>query len=142
MISPLSLPYDPRVSIAFDHHESGVDRLKAIETNGKLIIDPWGPEARLASSMTITAERKPSHISGDLMTAVDKGDSADFTSLRSSAPPAGSFCTISWMPETGLGRFHEFRISNYELMMETDRFLLLDHDIDRSSKTARCQRAR
>ena len=31
-----NLPYDPRVSIAFDHHESEVDRLKATETNGKL----------------------------------------------------------------------------------------------------------
>ena len=35
-----NLPYDPRVGIAFDHHESEVDRLKAIETGGKLIIDP------------------------------------------------------------------------------------------------------
>ena len=25
-----NLPYDPRVSIAFDHHESEVDRLKAV----------------------------------------------------------------------------------------------------------------
>ena len=35
-----NLPFDPRVGIAFDHHESEVDRLKATETGGKLIIDP------------------------------------------------------------------------------------------------------
>ena len=35
-----NLPYDPRVAIAFDHHESETDRLKATETGGKLIIDP------------------------------------------------------------------------------------------------------
>ena len=35
-----NLPYDPRVALAFDHHESEVDRLKAQETGGKLIIDP------------------------------------------------------------------------------------------------------
>ena len=35
-----NLPYDPRVALAFDHHESEVDRLKALETGGKLIIDP------------------------------------------------------------------------------------------------------
>ena len=27
-----NLPYDPRVALAFDHHESEVDRLKALET--------------------------------------------------------------------------------------------------------------
>ena len=35
-----NLPYDPRVGIAFDHHESEIDRLKATQTGGKLIIDP------------------------------------------------------------------------------------------------------
>lgn len=35
-----NLPYDPRVAIAFDHHESEIDRLKAVEIGGKLIIDP------------------------------------------------------------------------------------------------------
>ena len=35
-----NLPYDPRVSLAFDHHESEVDRLKAKKVGGQLIIDP------------------------------------------------------------------------------------------------------
>ena len=35
-----NLPFDPRVGLAFDHHESELDRLKAIETGTKLIIDP------------------------------------------------------------------------------------------------------
>ena len=29
-----NLPYDPRVGLAFDHHESEMDRLKAIEWTG------------------------------------------------------------------------------------------------------------
>ena len=29
-----NLPYDPRVGLAFDHHESEIDRLKATETEG------------------------------------------------------------------------------------------------------------
>ncbi len=33
-----NLPYDPRVGMAFDHHESEVDRLKATQTNGKLVV--------------------------------------------------------------------------------------------------------
>jgi oligoribonuclease NrnB/cAMP/cGMP phosphodiesterase (DHH superfamily) len=74
-----NLPYDPRVSIAFDHHESEVDRLKAIETNGKLIIDP---EARSAARVVYDyygGKKAFPRISDDLMTAVDKGDSAGFT---------------------------------------------------------------
>ena len=35
-----NLPFDPRVGLAFDHHESEMDRLKATETGTKLIIDP------------------------------------------------------------------------------------------------------
>ena len=35
-----NLPYDQRVGLAFDHHESEEDRLRATETSGKLIIDP------------------------------------------------------------------------------------------------------
>ena len=40
-----NLPYDPRVDLAFDHHESEMDRLKAQETGGKLIIDPTARSA-------------------------------------------------------------------------------------------------
>ena len=40
-----NLPYDPRVALAFDHHESEMDRLKAQETGGKLIIDPHARSA-------------------------------------------------------------------------------------------------
>ena len=35
-----NLPFDPRVGLAFDHHESEVDRLKSIETGSELIIEP------------------------------------------------------------------------------------------------------
>lgn len=53
-----NLPYDPRVALAFDHHESEVDRLKAQETGGKLVIDPNARSAA-GSSMTITAGKAP-----------------------------------------------------------------------------------
>ena len=124
-----NLPYDPRVGLAFDHHESEIDRLKATETGGKLIIDPNARSAaRVVYNYYGGAERFP-NISEDLMTAVDKGDSADFT-LEDILHPSGWVLLHYIMdPRTGLGRFRDFRISNYDLMM-----LLVDycrgHSID------------
>ena len=124
-----NLPYDPRVGLAFDHHESEIDRLKATETGGKLIIDPNARSAaRVVYNYYGGAGRFP-NISEDLMTAVDKGDSADFT-LEDILHPTGWVLLHYIMdPRTGLGRFRDFRISNYDLMM-----LLVDycrgHSID------------
>lgn len=124
-----NLPYDPRVGLAFDHHESEVDRLKAQETGGKLIIDP---EARSAARVVYDyyggAKTFP-RVSDELMTAVDKGDSADF-SLDEILNPKGWVLLHYLMdPRTGLGRFRNFRISNYDLMMELISFCM-DHTVD------------
>ena len=119
-----NLPYDPRVSIAFDHHESEVDRLKAIETNGKLIIDPKARSAaRVVYNYYGGKEAFPG-ISDDLMAAVDKGDSADFTMDEILNPKGWVLLHYLMDARTGLGRFHNFRISNYDLMME-----LIDFDL-------------
>ena len=124
-----NLPYDPRVALAFDHHESEVDRLKAIETGGKLIIDP---EARSAARVVYDyyggKEAFP-RISDELMTAVDKGDSADFTVDEILDPKGWVLLHYLMDARTGLGRFHHFRISNYDLMMELIDYCL-DHSID------------
>ena len=68
-----NLPYDPRVSIAFDHHESEVDRLKATETNGKLIIDPNARSAARVVYDYYGGKEAFPRISDELMAAVDKG---------------------------------------------------------------------
>ena len=68
-----NLPYDPRVSIAFDHHESEVDRLKAIETNGKLIIDPKARSAARVVYDYYGGKAAFPRISEELMEAVDNG---------------------------------------------------------------------
>ncbi len=74
-----NLPYDPRVGIAFDHHESEVDRLKATETGGKLIIDPKARSAARVVYDYYGGKKSFPRISDELLAAVDKGDSADFT---------------------------------------------------------------
>lgn len=124
-----NLPYDPRVGLAFDHHESEIDRLKAIETGGKLIIDENAKSAaRVVYDYFGGKERFP-HISDDLMTAVDKGDSADFTIDEILEPEGWVLLHYLMDARTGLGRFHDFRISNYDLMMQLIDFCL-EHDID------------
>ena len=124
-----NLPYDPRVSLAFDHHESEVDRLKAIETGGKLIIDPKARSAARVVYDYYGGKEAFPRISEDLMAAVDKGDSADFTMDEILDPKGWVLLHYLMDARTGLGRFHPFRISNYDLMMELIDYCL-DHDID------------
>ena len=62
------------------------------------------------------------------MTAVDKGDSADFTMDEVKNPKDWVLMNFLMDARTGLGRFHDFRISNYDLMMELIDYCL-DHPI-------------
>jgi nanoRNase/pAp phosphatase (c-di-AMP/oligoRNAs hydrolase) len=124
-----NLPYDPRVGMAFDHHESEIDRLKATETGGKLIIDPKARSAARVVYEYFGGKEKMPRISDELMAAVDKGDSADFTLDEILEPEGWVLLHYLMDARTGLGRFREFRISNYDLMMELIDYCL-DHSID------------
>ena len=120
-----NLPYDPRVELAFDHHESEMDRLKALETGGKLIIDPTARSAARVVYDYYGGKKTFARISDELMEAVDKGDSADFTMDEILHPTGWVLLHYLMDPRTGLGRFRNFRISNYDLMME-----LIDYSMD------------
>ena len=124
-----NLPYDPRVGLAFDHHESEVDRLKAVETGGKLIIDPHARSAARVVYDYYGGKKTFPRISDDLMEAVDKGDSADFTVDEILHPKGWVLLHYLMDARTGLGRFHQFRISNYDLMMELIHYCM-DHKIE------------
>ena len=52
------------------------------------------------------------------MDAVDKGDAAQFTLGEILHPTGWVLLNFLMDPRTGLGRFRDFRISNYQLMME------------------------
>ena len=124
-----NLPYDPRVGLAFDHHESEMDRLKAVETGGKLIIDPNARSAARVVYDYYGGKKTFKKISDELMAAVDKGDSADFTVDEILNPKGWVLLHYLMDARTGLGRFHQFRISNYDLMMELIQYCM-DHSID------------
>jgi nanoRNase/pAp phosphatase (c-di-AMP/oligoRNAs hydrolase) len=111
-----NLPYVPGVRLAFDHHESETLRVEDHPENH--IIEPGAlSAARVVYDYFGGAERFP-RVSATLMEAVDKADSARF-SLDEIRQPSG-WILLSFLmdPRTGLGRFREFQISNYELMMK------------------------
>ena len=113
-----NLPYDPRVGLAFDHHESEADRNKAKDTKGKLIIDPNAKSAARVVYNYYGGASKFPRISKELLDAVDKGDSASFTIDEILNPTKWVLLHYIMDPRTGLGRFHDFKISNFDLMME------------------------
>lgn len=109
-----NLPYVPGVHLAFDHHFSETLRN---EKHDNHIIDPDAPSAaRVVYDYYGGAERFP-NISSELMEAVDKGDAAQFSRDEILYPDGWSLLNFLMDARTGLGRFREFRISNYQLMM-------------------------
>ncbi len=111
-----NLPYVPSARLAFDHHESEVLRLGEPAENH--VIDPGAlSAARVVYDYFGGAERFAS-VSEELMEAVDKADSALFLLEEILAPKGWILLSFLMDPRTGLGRFRDFRISNYELMME------------------------
>jgi nanoRNase/pAp phosphatase (c-di-AMP/oligoRNAs hydrolase) len=111
-----NLPYVPGVRLAFDHHESETLRVDDAPENHIII-----PGARSAARVVYDYFGGPERftlVNESLMDAVDKADSALFSVDEILAP--GGWILLSFLmdPRTGLGRFRDFRISNYQLMME------------------------
>ncbi|MCR5547099.1 MAG: exopolyphosphatase [Lachnospiraceae bacterium] len=113
-----NLPFDPRVKLAFDHHESELSRVDAEAAKDKFIIEGEAKSAARVVYNYYGGEKTFKRISTEIMTAVDKGDSADFTVDEILNPKGWVLMNYIMDARTGLGRFHEFRISNYDLMME------------------------
>ena len=124
-----NLPFDPRVGLAFDHHESELTRNKDVDYEGRYIIDGDAKSAARVVYDYYGGKEALPRISDELMWAVDKGDSADFTLEEILNPEGWVLMNFLMDARTGLGRFREFRISNYQLMMKLiDE--CLDHSVD------------
>jgi nanoRNase/pAp phosphatase (c-di-AMP/oligoRNAs hydrolase) len=111
-----NLPYDPRAGLVFDHHAS--EMVRNGEPAPNHIIDPGAPSAaRVVYDYYGGRERFP-QISDDLMTAVDQADSAQYSVEDILNPSGWTLLNYLMDSRTGLGRFRQFRISNYALMMD------------------------
>lgn len=111
-----NLPYNPCVHLAFDHHFS--ETLRNAGRGPNSIIDPNAPSAaRVVYDYYGGAARFPG-ISEEMMAAVDKADAAQFSREEILNPTDWVLLNYITDPRTGLGRFRDFRISNYALMMQ------------------------
>ncbi|MEM7653615.1 MAG: exopolyphosphatase [Pseudomonadota bacterium] len=122
-----NLPFVPGVGYCFDHHSSELARVQG--SSSVYVNDTSAPSAaRIVYNHFGGATRFP-NISADMMQAVDRIDSADL-SIDDVLNPGG-YVLLGFIMDsrTGLGRFREFRISNYQLMMELID-LLRAHSVD------------
>jgi len=111
-----NLPYVEGVYLAFDHHLSETIRNKGQRDNH--IIDPDAPSAaRVVYDYYGGLDVFPATWNA-MMAAVDKADSAAFSKEDVLNPSGWELLSFLMDARTGLGRFREFRISNYNLMME------------------------
>ncbi len=122
-----NLPYIPGVHLAFDHHAS--ETLRNSIRGKSHIIDPHAPSAARVVYDYYGGNTGFPKISADLMVAVDKADSAQFTREEILKPTGWVLLNYLMDARTGLGRFRDFRVSNYHLMMDLIAYCA-DHDID------------
>src|SRR3989304_2409714 len=121
-----NLPYVPGVPLAFDHPLS--EPLRNTGKRSNHIIDAEAPSAARVVYNHYGAKAAFPRITDEIMLAVDKADSAQFS--REEILNPGGWVLLNYLMDarTGLGRFHDFRISNYALMMDLIKYCR-DHDI-------------
>ena len=112
-----NLPYVPGCHLAFDHHSSEMLRAGG-QAPTNHVIDPDAFSAARVVYRYFGGLRAFPHIGEDIMSAVDKADAAQFTSEEILRPEGWALLSFLMDSRTGLGRFRQFRISNYELMMK------------------------
>ena len=108
-----NIPYAEGCGLWFDHHSSEDERIKMANkfkgdsrpapSAARVIYDYYGGEKLFG------------HLK-DMMIAVDKSDSGQLTVGEIINPQDWILLSFVMDPRTGLGRFKDYRISNYQLM--------------------------
>jgi len=114
-----NLPYVDGVYLAFDHHYSETLRNEELENH---IIIPDAPSAAEVVYQYYGGDEKFPARFKDMMDAANKADSAQFDIDDILKPKGWELLSFLMDSRTGLGRFKEFSVSNYQLMMD-----LIDH---------------
>ncbi|MCH9670685.1 MAG: exopolyphosphatase [Gammaproteobacteria bacterium] len=111
-----NLPYSPNAHLVFDHHVSELTRVEQGSSNH--VLDPHAPSAARVvfdhyggfESFPLTWEQ--------MMNAVDQADSAQYSREDIMKPSGWTLLNFLMDSRTGLGRFRDFRVSNYQLMID------------------------
>ena len=111
-----NLPYVASCHLAFDHHLSETLR-RGPQASANHIIDPDAPSAARVVYDYYGGRARFPRVSPELMEAVDKSDAARFSAEEILHPTGWVLLNYLMDARTGLGRFHTFRVSNYQLMM-------------------------
>ena len=111
-----NLPYIEGAYLVFDHHTS--ETMRIYDTPENHIIEGEAPSAARVVYNYYGGKLKFPNVSQAMMLAVDKCDSAQFDIDDILHPQGWVLLSFLMDSRTGLGRFREFTISNYALMME------------------------
>ena len=122
-----NLPYVPGAHLVFDHHESETLRNSGERANH--IIEAHAPSAARVVYNHYGGKARFARISDEMMAAVDQADSAQYSREDVLDPQGWVLLNYLMDSRTGLGRFREFRISNYQLMMALIDYCR-DHSIE------------
>ena len=122
-----NLPYVAAAHLVFDHHASETVRVTGERDNR--VIDPNAPSAARVVYEYYGGKKTFPSVSDEMMAAVDKADSAQFSRDEILHPKDWVLLNYLMDSRTGLGRFRDFRVSNYQLMMDLIKYCR-NHGID------------
>jgi nanoRNase/pAp phosphatase (c-di-AMP/oligoRNAs hydrolase) len=109
-----NIPYVEGCGMWFDHHATEVDRIgKDLSVPGECRLAPSC--ARVVYDYYGGTDKMPHFAS--LVESCDKVDSGQMSAEEILHPTGGVLLGFIMDPRTGLGRFRQFTISNYELMV-------------------------
>lgn len=115
-----NLPYVAAAHLVFDHHLSETIRNPGEHKN--YIIEPDAPSAARVVFNHFGGKATFATVSDEMMAAVDKADAAQFSREEILQPTDWVLLNYLMDSRTGLGRFRDFRISNYTLMMDLIKY--------------------
>jgi nanoRNase/pAp phosphatase (c-di-AMP/oligoRNAs hydrolase) len=111
-----NVPFVQGCGMWFDHHTSEQARLGK-ELKFKDASKPLKSCARVIWEYFDGETKLPKHLHA-MLEAVDKVDSATLTAQEIADPKGWILLGFIMDPRTGLGRFKDFRVSNYQLMLD------------------------
>ena len=110
-----NVPYVPGCGLWFDHHATEVERIVGkVDFQGDCRIAPSA--ARVVYDYYGGADCFPGI--EEMMREVDKADTAQFTRDEILHPTGWPLLSFIMDARTGLGRYKDYRISNYQLMYD------------------------
>lgn len=122
-----NLPYNKNAYLVFDHHESEASRHD--KSDNYIMVSDAPSAARVVYDYYVKQGFSFPDEWEDMMIAVDKADAAQFEINDVLNPKGWEFLSFLMDSRTGLGRFRDFRISNYNLMMNLIDYCK-DHTIE------------